>query len=267
MSQVVLVTGASSGIGREIALTLHRHHFKVYGTSRSPERYGDLPFTMLALDLHKTESLSNAVSEIIKKEGRLDVLVNNAGAGITGPLEETPMAESKKAFDTNFFGPMALINAVLPLMREQNSGCIINISSIAGYMGLPFRGIYSATKSALEIITEAYRIELAPFNVRVCSVAPGDFATNIAAGRYHAPVIESSPYAKTYGQTLELIDSHVDQAPSPEPMAQKVLDIIRDSSPRPHYAVGTWLQKFSLVLKRLLPQKVYERMLRNHYKL
>lgn len=267
MSQVVLVTGASSGIGREIALTLHRHHFKVYGTSRSPERYGDLPFTMLALDLHKTESLSNAVSEIIKKEGRLDVLVNNAGAGITGPLEETPMAESKKAFDTNFFGPMALINAVLPVMRQQNSGCIINISSIAGYMGLPFRGIYSATKSALEIITEAYRIELAPFNVRVCSVAPGDFATNIAAGRYHAPVIEASPYAKTYGQTLELIDSHVDQAPSPEPMALKVLEIIRESSPRPHYAVGSWLQKFSLVLKRLLPQKVYERMLRNHYKL
>lgn len=267
MSQVVLVTGASSGIGREIALTLHRHHFKVYGTSRSPERYGDLPFTMLALDLHKTESLSNAVSEIIKKEGRLDVLVNNAGAGITGPLEETPMAESKKAFDTNFFGPMALINTVLPVMRQQNSGCIINISSIAGYMGLPFRGIYSATKSALEIITEAYRIELAPFNVRVCSVAPGDFATNIAAGRYHAPVIEASPYAKTYGQILELIDSHVDQAPSPEPMAQKVLDIIRESSPRPHYAVGSWLQKFSLVLKRLLPQKVYERMLRNHYKL
>ncbi len=267
MNQVVLVTGASSGIGREIANTLHRHDFKVYGTSRKPERYSDLPFTMLALDLHKAQSLSAAVDEIIKREGRLDVLVNNAGAGITGPLEETPIAESKKAFETNFFGPMALINVVLPVMRQQNSGCIINISSIAGYMGLPFRGIYSATKSALEIITEAYRIELAPFNVRICSVAPGDFATNIAAGRYHAPVISDSPYARTYGQTLELIDSHVDHAPSPEPMALKVLEIIRDSSPRPHYAVGTWLQKFSLVLKRLLPQKMYERMLRNHYKL
>ncbi len=267
MNQVVLVTGASSGIGREIANTLHRHNFKVYGTSRNPERYSDLPFTMLALDLHKAQSLSAAVDEIIKREGRLDVLVNNAGAGITGPLEETPIAESKKAFETNFFGPMALINVVLPVMRQQKSGCIINISSIAGYMGLPFRGIYSATKSALEIITEAYRIELAPFNVRICSVAPGDFATNIAAGRYHAPVLQGSPYAETYGQTLELIDSHVDTAPSPEPMALKVLEIIRDSSPRPHYAVGTWLQKFSLVLKRLLPQKMYERMLRNHYKL
>jgi short-subunit dehydrogenase len=267
MSQVVLVTGASSGIGREIATKLQRHNFMVYGTSRQPERYRELPFTMLALDLHKPNSFAQLIEEIVKREGRLDVLVNNAGAGITGPLEETPLEESKKAFDTNFFGPLELINEVLPVMRQQNSGCIINISSIAGYMGLPFRGIYSATKSALEIITEAYRIELAPFNIRVCSVAPGDFATNIAAGRYHAPVMDQSPYAQTYGQTLALIDSHVDTAPSPEPMAQKVLDIIHNAHPRPHYAVGTWLQKFSIVLKRLLPQKVYERMLRNHYKL
>ncbi|HBB49181.1 MAG TPA: short-chain dehydrogenase/reductase [Flavobacteriaceae bacterium] len=267
MSQVVLVTGASSGIGREIATTLLGHNYKVYGTSRNPERYADLPFTMLQLDLHKSESLKRAVADLVKLEGRIDVLVNNAGAGITGPLEETPMAESKKAFDTNFFGPMQLINTVLPVMRAQNSGCIINISSIAGYMGLPFRGIYSATKSALEIITEAYRIELAPYNIRICSVAPGDFATNIAAGRYHAPVIPGSPYAQTYGQTLALMDSHVARAPSPEPMAKKILEIIHDSSPRPHYAVGTWLQKFSIVLKAFLPQKVYERMLRNHYKL
>jgi len=267
MAQVVLVTGASSGIGRAIALTLHQNNFKVYGTSRNPQHYSDLPFKMLALDLHNPQGFKQTLDEIVKIDGRIDVLINNAGAGITGPLEETPIKESKKAFETNFFGPMELINQVLPIMRDQNSGCIINISSIAGYMGLPFRGIYSATKSALEIITEAYRIELAPFNVRICSIAPGDFATNIAAGRYHAPVLDGSPYAKTYGQTLALIDEHVTLAPSPEPMAQKVLEVINQSNPHPHYAVGTWLQKFSLVLKRLLPQKAYERMLRNHYKL
>jgi short-subunit dehydrogenase len=267
MAQVVLITGASSGIGREIALTLHRNNFKVYGTSRNPQRYSDLPYVMLALDLHHPQGFKHTLDEIIQAEGRIDVLVNNAGAGITGPLEETPLEESKKAFETNFFGPMALINQILPIMRDQKSGCIVNITSIAGYMGLPFRGIYSATKSALEIITEAYRVELVPFNVRMCSIAPGDFATNIAAGRYHAPVLAGSPYAITYGQTLALIDDHVNLAPSPEPMAQKVLEVIRQSNPRPHYAVGTWLQKFSLVLKRLLPQKAYERMLRNHYKL
>lgn len=267
MAQVVLVTGASSGIGREIAHTLVQNNYIVYGTSRTPQRYSELPYAMLALDLHDPNSFKACIAEIIDQEGRIDVLVNNAGAGITGPLEETPIDESKKAFETNFFGPMALINEVLPVMRGQNSGCIINISSIAGYMGLPFRGVYSATKSALEIITEAYRLELAPFNIRVCSIAPGDFATNIAAGRFHAPVIDESAYATTYGQTLKLIDDHVDHAPSPEPMASKVLQVIQMAHPKPHYAVGTWLQKFSLVLKRLLPQKVYERMLRNHYKL
>jgi NAD(P)-dependent dehydrogenase (short-subunit alcohol dehydrogenase family) len=266
MAQIVLVTGASSGIGRSIAMLLHQHNFKVYGTSRQPEKYADLPYAMLALDVKKTDTMDAALSEILKREGRIDVLINNAGVGITGPLEETPIIESKKAFDTNFFGPMALINKVLPTMRAQRSGCIINITSIAGYMGLPFRGVYSATKGALALITEAYRIELAPFNIKVCSIAPGDFSTNIAAGRFHAPVLNESDYAKTYGQTLTLIDSHVDHAPSPEPMAQKVLAIINTKDPKPHYAVGSWLQRFSIVLKKLLPQKRYEKMLRNHYK-
>ena len=188
MAQVVLVTGASSGIGRAIALTLHQNNFKVYGTSRSPERYLDLPFKMLALDLHNPQGFKRTLESILQIDGRIDVLINNAGAGITGPLEETPLAESRKAFETNFFGPMELINQVLPIMRGQKSGCIINISSIAGYMGLPFRGIYSATKSALEIITEAYRIELAPFNVRICSIAPGDFATKYCGRTLSCPL-------------------------------------------------------------------------------
>ena len=114
MAQIVLVTGASSGIGLSIAMLLHQHNFKVYGTSRQPEKYADLPYAMLALDVKKTDTMDAALSEILKREGRIDVLINNAGVGITGPLEETPIIESKKAFDTNFFGPMALINKVLP---------------------------------------------------------------------------------------------------------------------------------------------------------
>ena len=107
-------------------------------------------------------------------------MINNAGAGITGPLEETPITEMKHNFDTNFFGPIQMINVVLPYMRNQNTGLVINITSIAGYMGLPFRGIYSATKGALELITEAYRIELKEFNINMSNIAPGDFNTNIA---------------------------------------------------------------------------------------
>ena len=267
MSKVVLVTGASSGIGRSIALCLHHNGYVVYGTSRSPKKYSDLPFTLLALDLHDPGSFAPALNQIIDTHQRLDVLVNNAGAGITGPLEDTPVATSKQAFETNFFGPLALINAVLPQMRTQRSGLVINITSIAGYMGLPFRGIYSATKSALEIVTEAYRMELAPYNVCFTAVAPGDFATNIAAGRFHAQVSEDSPYLKNYQATLRLMDDHVHKAKDPQPMADKILRIIQTNKPKPHYRVGTGLQKFSIVLKKVLPQRIYERLIMNHYKL
>ncbi|MDG1064088.1 MAG: SDR family oxidoreductase [Flavobacteriaceae bacterium] len=267
MSKVVLVTGASSGIGRSIALNLHQNGFVVYGTSRTPNNYKDLPFELLALDLHKSQTFSAVLDQIIAKHDRLDVLVNNAGAGITGPLEETPIETSKAAFETNFFGPIALLNAVLPQMRQQKYGLVINITSIAAYMGLPFRGVYSATKSALEVITEAYRMELAPFNVQLTAVAPGDFATNIAESRFHTPAAKASPYHDDFQKTLRLMDDHVHKAKNPQPMADMVLKIINTSQPKPHYRVGTWLQKFSIVLKMILPQKVYERLIMRHYNL
>jgi len=152
-------------------------------------------------------------------------------------------------------------------MRGQKSGLIINITSIAGYMGLPFRGIYSASKGALELTTEAHRMELKDFNVHMVNVAPGDFATNIAAGRYHAPVLENSPYRKAYGNTLELMNQHVDQGNDPREMAKAIYKIIETRAPKGHYKVGEKMQKFSIVLKRILPDKMYERLLLKHYKL
>jgi NAD(P)-dependent dehydrogenase (short-subunit alcohol dehydrogenase family) len=189
-SKVVLITGGSSGIGKSIGEYLSTRNFKVYGTSRNPKNSQEIPFSLVALDVTKPETITQAVTQIIEKEGKIDILVNNAGIGITGPIEETPDEEIKKAFDTNYFGPINVIKAVLPQMRSQGGGLIINITSIAGYMGLPYRGIYSATKGALELTTEAFRMELKDFNIKMTNVAPGDFATNIAAGRYHAPVLE-----------------------------------------------------------------------------
>jgi short-subunit dehydrogenase len=159
------------------------------------------------------------------------------------------------------------MNAVMPFMRKQNSGHILNITSIAGYMGLPYRGIYSATKAALEITTEAYRMEVKQFGIQVTNIAPGDFATNIASGRYHAPLIDNSPYKKAYSSTLEMMNEHVEKGEDPMKMAQAIYAIIQKKNPRIHYKVGALLQKFSIVLKRVLPDKVYERMLMNHYKL
>ena len=194
-------------------------------------------------------------------------MVNNAGMGITGPIEETPTEEMKKVFDTNLFGAVDVMKAVLPEMRKQNSGKIINVTSIAGYMGLPFRGVYSATKGALELITEATRMEVKQFGIHIVNVAPGDFATNIAAGRFHTPVFENSAYKKTYQENLDLMDAHVDGGMNPLVMAKAVYNIIETKSPKIHYKVGGFMEKFSIVLKRVLPDKMYEKLLMNHYKL
>jgi len=268
MSKVVLITGGSSGIGKSVAIFLTEREFTVYGTSRNPDRITEkLPFKLIALDVTDAETIKAAVSDVIAKEGKLDVLINNAGVGITGPIEETPDVEIKKAFQTNVFGPLDVIKAVLPQMRTQNRGLIINITSIAGYMGLPYRGVYSATKGTLELLTEALRMEIKDFNIQMTNVAPGDFATNIASGRYHSPVLDDSPYKVPYGNTLKLMNEHVDEGNDPIEMARVIHNIIMNDSPKIHYKVGAFMQKFSIVLKRILPDKTYEKLLLNHYKL
>lgn len=267
MCKVVLITGGSSGIGKSIGELLTRKGYKVYGTSRNPEKYKDSLFPIITLDVKDLKSIEQSVKTIIETENRLDVLINNAGAGITGPIEEIPEAEIKGNFETNFFGPINVIKSVLPQMRQQQSGLIINVTSIAGYMGLPYRGVYSASKGALGLITEAFRMELKDFNIKMTNVAPGDFATNIAAGRYHAPVLDDSPYKKPYKNTLDLMNAHVDKGSNPNIIAEVVYKIISTKNPKTHYKVGEFMQKFSIVLKRLLPDKLYEKLLINHYKL
>jgi len=267
MSKVVLITGGSSGIGKSVGEFLSQKGFIVYGTSRTPDKIVDHPFKLVALDVKDTKSISKAVQTIISSEGQIDVLVNNAGMGITGPIEETPTSEMRNVFDTNLFGAIDVMKGVLPQMRKQESGLIINVTSIAGYMGLPYRGIYSATKAALEIVTEAIRMEVKNFGIEVTNVAPGDFATNIATSRYHTPVFDSSPYKKDYQKNLDLMDAHVDSGGDPVEMAKAIFKIIHDSHPRIHYKVGGFMEKFSIVLKRILPDTIYEKILMNHFKL
>ncbi|GAA4319690.1 SDR family oxidoreductase [Pontixanthobacter gangjinensis] len=265
--KVVLITGASSGIGKSIATYLSIRNFKVYGTSRKANASTQNGFSFVQLDVTKEETIVAAIENVVAKEGRIDILINNAGVGITGPIEETPEEEIKKAFETNYYGPLRMIKHSLPIMRRQRGGLIINVTSIAGYMGLPYRGIYSATKGALEITAEAYRMEIKQFGIQMTNVAPGDFATNIASGRYHAPVTPGSPYEEVYGKTLKLMNEHVDAGQDPELMAKEILKIIETPEPKVHYKVGERLQKFSVKLKGLLPDKLYEKMLMKHYKL
>lgn len=266
--KVVLITGGSSGIGKAIGNYLASRNYKVYGTSRNPSKllqFHDFP--LLSLDVTSPDSTKQTIDEICKIEGRIDVLINNAGIGITGAIEETPNKEIERAFQTNFYGPLNMIRATLPIMRKQGSGQIINITSIAGYMGLPYRGIYSATKSALNMATEALRMETKSFGVQICTLAPGDYATNIAKGRYHTPVQEDSPYKEVYSQILESINADVEAGGNPLEVGKTVDYILRQKNPKPHYSVGAFMQRFSLLLKRILPNKFYEKLLLKHYKL
>ncbi|WP_419211703.1 SDR family oxidoreductase [Maribacter sp. X9] len=264
-SKVVLITGGSSGIGKAIGICLKGKGYIVYGTTRDTSKHTTFSeFPLLDMDVRNRETIKKTIELLLEKESRIDVLINNAGIGITGPMEETPPEEILKAFATNFNGPISVINEVLPYMRTQGSGLIINITSIAGYMGLPYRGVYSATKAALELITESYRMETKKFGVHFTTLAPGDFATNIASGRYHTPVFDNSPYKDSYKNTLEAIDADVNSGGNPVEVGKKIAKIIATKNPKPHYKVGSFLQKMAVILKGILPGRWFEKMLENH---
>ena len=267
MTKVILITGASSGLGKATASYLLAKNFRVYGTSRNPKKYSlDKSIELLPFDLNQPESAQQLVDELMEKAGRIDVLINNAGAGIIGPVEEIDATVLNSHFSTNLFGPLALIQRVIPVMREQGSGLIINVTSIAGYMGLPFRGIYSASKGALGIASEALRMEVKRFGIDVVTLAPGDYATDIAARRIYSALKKESPYHDLYKSSLETIDEHVDQGGDPNDFARMVNKIIRLKKRKVHYKSGPFLQKLSLLLKRILPDTVFEKMIMNHYK-
>ena len=267
MPKVVLVTGASSGLGQSIAEFLAQKNYKVYGTSRKPKQSEINGVIFKVLDVRSDSSVKHCIDEIEAESKKIDVLINNAGVGITGPLEEIPIDEAQSHFDTNFFGPIRVINAVLPSMRKQNNGIIINITSIAAHMGLPFRGMYSASKGALARLTESYRMELKPFHIKIMNLAPGDFATNIAQGRYHSPLKKNSAYYNNYKTSLDLMDEDVNKGENPIKLAQKVYSLIEKNNPKVNYASGAFLQCFSVTLKRILPEKLFEKILLKHYKL
>ena len=261
MSKIVLVTGASSGIGKSIALYLSSKGFKVYGTCRDPKKYDIIDFSLLKCDITIVNQIKDVVSFVLKKEGRIDILINNAGIGITGPLEETSESDIKSAFETNFFGPINIIKECIPSMRKQETGLVINITSVMGYFAMPFRGVYSATKSSMEIIGEALSMELNKFNIKVVNIAPGDFKTNIISRRINSPSVPKSSYEKDYVNSINSANSHVNNALSPIIISKLVYKIINSKNPKIHYKVGTFIQKFSIILKSLLPDRLFEKII------
>ena len=269
MNQVVLVTGGSSGIGKSICLYLHEKGYTVYGTSRNPQRYiNDVPFKLVALDVLDEATITPALKSIIDAEGKLDVLINNAGIGMLGSIEDSTAEEVKEIFETNVYGILRTCQAALPHMRERKAGLIINISSIAGYMGLPYRGIYSATKASVHMITEAMRMELKPYGVRACVVDPGDFATSISDNRRVAHAGRSgSVYTKEINRIEAIINDDVARSSDPVLMGKAIEKIIKSSNPDVNYIVGKPMQKLSILVRRLIPKKWFEKIIASHYKM
>ncbi len=266
-SQVILITGASSGIGQACAERLAEQGHRVYGTSRRSQPENDR-YTMLVVDVTDADSIHAAVEEIRQREGRLDVVVNNAGIGYGGSVEDTSIDEVKASFETNFFGALRICRAVLPLMREQGGGKIVNVSSIGGLMGLPYQASYSATKYALEGMTEALRMEVQPFGIHVSLIEPGDIRTGFTANRRHARAAEEdSVYREQYRRTLKKMEADELGGSSPDVVAQALTKIVRSQRPRARYVVGPFYEKVAVWAKRLLPAALFEWIVMKNYDL
>ena len=262
---IVFITGISSGFGLETARLLAQEGHTVYGTVR--REVEPLPKVhYLQLDVRDREAVSDAVRQVVEKEGRIDVLVNNAGMGIGGPLEFATEEEIRLQMDTNFMGLVHCVDAVLPYMRRQKSGKIIALSSIGGLMGLPFQGFYSASKFAIEGYCEALRLETKSFGIKVVVLRPGDFATGFTGSRKKVAdqaALQAYPIYKT---AIDKVEHDENGGLKPTVLARKISRIIKKRNPRHGYVVASLEQKLSVFLKRILPAKWFARILGSYYR-
>lgn len=258
--KTILITGTSSGIGLVLAEYLGKKGYQVFGLSRKTR---DSPyFKTIPTDITDPEQVQAAVSEILKSENRIDLLINNAGMGMVGAIEDSTKEEVLNLFQLNLIGATQTMAAVMPQMRKQRAGKIINVSSIGSEMGLPFRGFYSASKAALDKITEAMRYEVYPWKVAVCSLHLGDIKTNIAENRVRTNV--SEPYKKVFDGVYSLMNSHVDKGTDPLEVALYIEKLMHKKSWKAHYYFGKFGQKIGVPLKWMLPQRLFENLMKKY---
>jgi len=265
MAKVILITGASSGFGKATAELLAKRGHTVYGLARRTMEHPQIHY--LTADVRKRDEIDRRVAEIIAREQRIDVLINNAGMGIGGAIELATSDEIDCQMGTNFMGCVNLCQSVLPHMRRQGGGRIINISSIGGVMGLPYQGFYSASKFAIEGFSEALSAEVKRFGIHVSLVEPGDFATNFTASRNNSEItLNDASYGPVFKHSLQLIEKEENGGLKPEKMAQKVTRIVECRRPRMRYVVANFEQWLSVVIKRIVPGNMFVDILRGYYK-
>lgn len=265
MNKVILITGASSGFGKAIAELLASKGHIVYGTSRKPKEHTSIHF--LQMDVRDSVSVASGVEKVIQEQGRIDVLINNAGMGIGGSLELATQEEISEQMGTNFGGCVNLCQKVLPYMRKQRQGRIINLSSIGGVMGLPYQGFYSASKYAIEGFSEALAAEVKGFGITVSLVEPGDFATGFTASRQNSQAtLDNEDYGTSFSRSLSLIEKEENGGLKPEVLAKRIARIVTCRRPRMRYVVANLEQWFSVVLHRIIPGNWFVNILRSYYK-
>lgn len=260
LEKVIVITGTSTGIGYAMAEYLGAKGYKVYGLSRKTV---DNPhFTSIATDVTEKLKIDEVIGKILDLENRIDVLINNAGMGMVGAVEDATKEDITRLFNLNLIGATQMITAVMPVMRQQKSGQIINISSIGSEMGLPFRGFYSASKAALDKVTEAMRYEVDTWNISVCSLHLGDIRTNIAEHRVKSKV--SPPYESIFSKVYQLMNAHVDKGTEPVDVAREVECLLQKKNWKAHYYFGKIGQRMGVPLKWLLPQNLYEKLMKKY---
>lgn len=262
---VVLITGASSGLGKATAEHLARSGWRVFGTSRQPREAASENIEMLPLDVCSDQSVTQCVGQVLERAGAIDVLVNNAGFVLNGFAEECTLAQARSVMETNFFGMVRMTSAVLPHMRARRSGRIINISSLAGLIGAPYRAFYSASKYAVEGYTQAINAELRGFGIMVSMIEPGFFKTGIVQAATNA-----ENHIEDYDHQRPYVDAYFGQGvrcgSEPPRLARLVERICRSAHPRLRYRIGpdcVWLPR----LQTLLPKRLFTLGVRWYFKL
>jgi NAD(P)-dependent dehydrogenase (short-subunit alcohol dehydrogenase family) len=271
MTKVVLITGASSGIGRVTALLLAQQGYIVYAGTRDPAKFSITldNLHVIALDLTDSQSIKVAINKIKTEQGKIDVLINNAGYALVSTVEDATEEEMFNQYNINVFGIFRLCKSVTPLMREKNSGAIINISSFLGKVGLPLLTFYNSSKYAVEGITDSLRYELQPFNIRVHSIMPGFFNTNFAKENLvvNNPTSNiNSPYKQLTDNLIPNIVEQINQGNEPKEAAELILKIIEDDKSSARITVGDKAKKF-IAMRRELSDEDFERRVKDYYNL
>jgi len=263
--KTILITGVSSGFGKATAEILSSKGYQIFGAMRKPTGEA-LPYKIITIDVTKPETIKAGVNEVMKQAGKIDVLINNAGMGLGGEMELTSPEDRKKIFDTNLFGYIDMVNEVIPIMRKQKQGLIINIASLAGVFAIPYQGFYSASKFAVNGYSEALHYELKGSGIKVVVINPGDFKTNFTSSRIMTPVQPANQ--AMFEKVVKVFEKDETNGIDPKNCAKLIEKIIEKKNPCFRYVAGNFFEhKLSAFLKRILPDGLFFSIIGSHYKM